>query len=133
MVRREGLQQKIGVDSCGTGSWHIGEPPDERACRAAEAYGYALQHLRARKLEAEDFQRFHYLIAMDTRNLADIIRQAPPSFSGQVRLLLDYLPNSKTLEVPDPYYGDEQGFDRVFTLVESACRHLLADLKQKHD
>jgi protein-tyrosine phosphatase len=105
MVRREGLQQKIGVDSCGTGSWHIGEPPDERACRAAEAYGYALQHLRARKLEAEDFQR----------------------------LLLDYLPNSKTLEVPDPYYGDEQGFDRVFTLVESACRHLLADLKQKHD
>lgn len=132
MVRSSGLQDRIGIDSCGTGAWHIGQPPDERTLRAARARGYDLSHLRARKLVLEDFDRFDYILSMDTRNLADVIRKAPAGYEGEIRLLLDYLPERNILEVPDPYYGGEEGFDRVFNLIESACESLLAEIKQKH-
>lgn len=131
MVISAGLQDKIGVDSCGTGSWHVGQPPDERTLKTARERGYDISHLRARKLAAEDFDRFDYILSMDTRNLADVIKKAPADYKGQIKLLLDFSKERNVLEVPDPYYGGDEGFDRIFNMIESACECLLDELKKK--
>ncbi|CAA0097455.1 Low molecular weight protein-tyrosine-phosphatase YfkJ [BD1-7 clade bacterium] len=128
MIAEAGLQNHIGVDSCGTGAWHIGNPPDDRTIAAAAGRGYDLSALRARKLCAADFDDFDYILAMDTRNLADIIKNAPDNYPGRIQLLLDYLEDDNILEVPDPYYGNGEGFERVFGLIESACESLLKEL-----
>lgn len=130
-VAEAGLSDVITIDSCGTGSWHIGHEPDDRTVQAAADRGYNLSHLRARKLVAEDFVRYDYILAMDARNLADVIKKAPSDFSGQLQLLLDYSPITTMTEVPDPYYGGSDGFERVFDLVESACDGLLAHIQQR--
>lgn len=130
MLKQQGLEQYIGVDSCGTGAWHIGQPPDERTLKVAQNRGYDFSHLRARRIGADDFDRFHYILAMDARNLADVIRKAPAGYSGKIQLFLDYHPEKNLLEVPDPYYGGQEGFERVFSLVESTCQNLLAEIRK---
>ena len=130
LVRQHGLEGQIGVDSCGTGAWHIGQPPDERTLQVARNRGYDFSHQRARRLGREDFDRFHYILAMDTRNLADVIGKAPADYSGRIQLFLDYHPERSLLEVPDPYYGGTEGFERVFTLVEETCQHLLDHIRK---
>lgn len=132
MVERHGLQQRVMVDSCGTGSWHIGQPPDPRMQRTAARWGYDLSPLRARRLAAEDFGRFQHILTMDTRNMAEVMKKAPNDFAGEIRLLLDYSGEKNVLEVPDPYYGGDDGFERVVTLIESACQGLVDHLKQQH-
>lgn len=132
MAKKEGLSHLLDIDSCGTGSWHIGQPPDERTQKAALRRGYDLSHLVARRLQADDFSRFDYILAMDTRNLADVMKKAPSDYPGKIQLLLDYSPERKVLEVPDPYYGDQDGFDRVLSLVESACQGLLHTVRQQY-
>lgn len=132
LAEREGLLPKLTVDSCGTGSWHIGQPPDARMQKIARQRGYDLSQLRARRLAGEDFSRFDYILAMDTRNLADVMQKAPDTYHGRISLLLDFSPERNVLEVPDPYYGTEDGFDHVVSLVESACQGLLQDIKQQH-
>lgn len=124
-----GMDQEISVDSCGTGAWHVGHSPDQRTIEAASNRGYDLSELRARKLVAEDFKRFDYILAMDTRNLADILKKSPSDFSGKIQLFLDYAPQTNVIEVPDPYYGGEQGFERVLDLVEQASKGLVKALK----
>ncbi|NRA41818.1 MAG: low molecular weight phosphotyrosine protein phosphatase [Pseudomonadales bacterium] len=119
-LQQAGLSDTIKVDSCGTGSWHVGSSPDERTISMAEQYGYDLSELRARKLSANDYLRFDYILAMDTRNLADVIKTAPADFQGEIKLLLDFAPGDE-LEVPDPYFGGESGFLRVIQLIEAAC------------
>jgi protein-tyrosine phosphatase len=126
-----GLKDQIEVDSCGTGSWHIGQPPDERTVEAAEARGYDLSELRARRLNASDYKNFDYILAMDTRNLADVIKNAPSDYSGKIKLFLDYAPHFNMTEVPDPYYGGQDGFERVLELIEAACDGLLDEIKQQ--
>lgn len=130
-IKNHNLATQIQVDSCGTGSWHIGHAPDQRTLDAASKRGYDLSHIRARRLCAEDFQTFDYILAMDTRNLADVIKNAPLNYPGKIQLLLDYSQEKSVLEVPDPYYGGEQGFDQVFHLVEEACASLLNHLTDK--
>lgn len=130
MVKAEGLEGHIHVDSCGTGAWHIGQPPDDRTQKAALAKGYDLSHLRARRIAADDFDKFQYILAMDARNLADVIKKVPDDYAGRVQLFLDYSSDKHLVEVPDPYYGSHDGFERVFTLVESTCKNLLEDLKK---
>lgn len=124
-----GLTDQVVVDSCGTGAWHVGHSPDQRTITAAAKRGYDLSELRARKLVAEDFKRFDYILAMDTRNLADILKKAPSDFGGKIQLFLDYAPQSNVIEVPDPYYGGDQGFERVLDLVEQASQGLLKALQ----
>ena len=128
MVGQQGLQDKIVVDSCGTGSWHIGNPPDKRMQQVALQHGYDLSGLHARKLTAEDFDTYDYILGMDTRNVADILKKMPAHYSGKVALLLDYSSDKNVLEVPDPYYGGEEGFERVLHLIEMACTGLLSEL-----
>ena len=124
-MREQGLSSWLVVDSCGTGNWHTGEMPDRRTVAAARERGYDLSHLRARQVQADDFDRFDYILAMDHSNLRDLKALRPKEFSGHLGLFLDFDPSAERAEVPDPYYGGEQGFSHVLDLVERASDGLL--------
>ena len=130
-LKQAGLLNFVSVDSCGTGAWHVGQAPDERTVQAAAQLGYGLTHLRARKLVIDDFSQFDYILAMDTRNLADTIKLAPYDYDGELRLFLDYSEQDCVVDVPDPYCGGSDGFDRVVQLVENASEGLLIDIKDR--
>ena len=132
LVASRGFGREIAVDSCGTGDWHVGHPPDRRAAAEALKRGYEIGHLRARQVEPADFARFHYILAMDRTNLADLQAMCPPDFSGRLGLFLSYAPDAGLEEVPDPYYGSDDGFTRVLNLVEEASEGLLEEIRSAH-
>ncbi len=116
------------VESAGTGAWHIGNPPDPRAVAAARARGIDLSAQRARQVHVKDFEAFDLVLAMDGSNHADLLQMAPEGHAHKVRLFLDHLPQSGGREVPDPYYGGDDGFEVVLDLIEAGSRTLLARL-----
>ena len=116
------------VDSCGTGAWHAGSPPDDRAIKVAQSKGYDLSSLRARQLKKNDFDQFDYILAMDARNLADVIKVAPSNYSGVIGLFLDYAKHLDMTEVPDPYYGGSDSFHRVIEMLEQAADGLIENM-----
>ena len=120
---------RVVVDSFGTAGYHIGEPPDRRAQAEARGRGITLDH-RGQQFTSGDFDRFDLVLAMDHANVRDLRRIAPDDESAaKVRLLREWDPEANgDLEVPDPYYGGEDGFAKVFDLVERSCRTLLAEL-----
>ena len=126
------LNKNIIVDSCGTGSWHVGESPDTRAIVAGKNRGYILDHLRARQLAPGDFDSFDYLIAMDRENLRDIKMLLPNKFSGKLALCTSFIKNSYVVDVPDPYYGGDNGFDEVINILELACLGLLEEISHEN-
>lgn len=132
LVAEAGLEREIELDSAGTGAWHVGSPPDARATRAAAARGVAM-HGRARQVSLADFDAFDLLLAMDGENRRVLRTLAPRrEAAAKVRLLREFDPASAgaaSLDVPDPYYGGADGFDRVLDLVEAACGGLLAELR----
>ena len=132
LVAKQQLSDQIVVDSAGTGSWHVGNPPDERAQGAALSRGLDIGSLRARRVERNDFDHFDYILAMDRQNLDDLSLLKPDDFSGKLELFLRFADNPGTLEVPDPYYSAADGFDQVFELVEDASQGLLAHIRAKH-
>jgi protein-tyrosine phosphatase len=131
LVREAGLEDRVELDSAGTGDWHVGSPPDARATAAAGRRGTALEGA-ARTVSAEDFARFDLLLAADRQNRADLLARAPDDEArAKVRLLREFDPASVAageLEVPDPYYGADGGFDEVLDIVEAACRGLLDEV-----
>jgi protein-tyrosine phosphatase len=131
-VREAGLQQHVLVDSAGTGDWHVGRPPDDRTATVARTRGYDLSALRARQVTVQDFHEFDYLLAMDRKNLGDLLRMKPASFRGHVGLFLGFYPHAGVQEVPDPYYGGAEGFNTVLDLVEGAAQGLLDHIRQVH-
>lgn len=133
LARREAPHLDLHFDSAGTADYHVGDPPDARSIRAARARGYDLSALRARQLVRDDFQRFDLLLAMDEQNLAHMLRLAPPGHAGRARLFLDYALDAGLNCVPDPYYGDAAGFERVIDLAERGVRGLLRDLMSGTD
>jgi protein-tyrosine phosphatase len=130
LLDEEGLADRVMVESAGTGGWHVGEPPDERATLAARRRGIALAGA-ARQVRAADFRDFDLLIAMDRANLRELLAVAPDEEAAEkVRLLREFDPaSSGDLDVPDPYYGGDRGFETVLDMVEAACRGLLDDLR----
>ena len=130
LLREEGLDDEIQIDSAGTGAWHAGNPPDRRAAAAARARGIALEGA-ARQVRPSDFEDFDLLLAADRENLADLRAVAPDDEArAKVRLLRSFDPASRgDLDVPDPYYGGPDGFEEVLDLVEAACRGLLAEVR----
>ncbi|MBB3046307.1 protein-tyrosine phosphatase [Litorivivens lipolytica] len=130
-VKDAGLSDRVSVDSAGTGDWHIGRPPDPRATEAAAKRGFDMSHLRARQFCTEDFQNFDYILAMDEANLSDIQALAPASHGARVELFLDYASHFTEREVPDPYYGGDEGFTHVLDLVEDAANGLLKTLQER--
>lgn len=131
LVKREKLDQKIIVDSAGTGDWHIGKAPDSRTVTAAKKRGYDLSVLRARQVITADFDEFDYVLAMDNANLRDLHSLKPVHFSGHLGLFLDFGSRKNHREVPDPYYGGDDGFELVLDLVEEAAEGLLAHIRQR--
>ncbi len=131
-VDSRSLGERIVVDSCGTGDWHIGHPPDKRSAAAARVRGYDLSALRARQVGRDDFQHFDYILAMDAANLRDLQQMRPHDFRGELALFLDYADEIDVREVPDPYHGGGDDFDRVLDLVESAADGLLRRLIAAH-
>jgi protein-tyrosine phosphatase len=128
LVREEGLEDEIVIDSAGTGDWHAGDPPDRRATAAAASRGVVLEG-RARQIKPADFEDFDLLLAMDTSNYEDLLALAPDGAAEKVRLLRSYDPTATELDVPDPYYGGAQGFEDVLDMVERASRGLLDELR----
>jgi protein-tyrosine phosphatase len=123
---KAGLGERVRAASAGLGDWHIGFPPDRRAIEAARRRGYDLTRLRGRQVDVDDFTRFGWIIAMDDQNLRGLAAMRPPEFVGHLGLLLDFAPHLDVREVPDPYYGGPEGFERVLDLVEQGTAGLLA-------
>lgn len=123
-----GLQGRVEFDSAGTHGYHVGEAPDPRTCEAAARRGYDLSAQRARRLVAEDFERFDLLLAMDRGHLEIMRRVCPPSRRGRLGLFMQQAGSSAAQEVADPYYGGAEGFDHVLDCCEQAVRGLLAAL-----
>ena len=131
MLHERGLEDVVEVDSAGTGGWHVGERPDERAASAARRRGIALEG-RARQVRAQDFEDFDLILAMDASNARELRRLAPdPGSAAKVKLLRELDPRARELgdlDVPDPYYGGREGFERVIDLVTVACEGVLESL-----
>ena len=132
LVAEAGLEDRIEIDSAGTGGWHVGAPPDERATEAARQRGLALEGA-ARRVTPEDFETSDLVLAMDRENVQSLKALAPDARArAKVRLLREYDPASSgapDLDVPDPYYGGPTGFDVVLDQVEAACRGLLDEIR----
>lgn len=120
----------VEVESAGTGSWHVGDPPDPRMAAAARRVGMALDG-RARRVTADDFDRFDLVVAMDRENHAELLRLAPDDHArAKIRLFREFEDGAADPDVPDPYYGGPDGFDRVVAIVRRAAAGLVAAVRE---
>ena len=131
LVEDSGLAARIHIDSAGTHAYHIGEQPDQRARQTALERGIDISDLRARAVETADFERFDYILAMDLDNHRHLARLCPPSHAPKLRLFMEFAPDLRIREVPDPYYGGQRGFEQVFDMLEAAARGLLSELSAR--
>ena len=131
VVTEAGVEDHFEIDSAGTHAYHVGEPSDRRSRAAAQRRGISLDGLAARRVEPEDYEKFDYVLAMDSDNLRLMQEQADEEYHGRLRLFLEFAPGTES-EVPDPYYGGAAGFERVLDLVEKASRSMLETLRSRH-
>ncbi len=132
LVEEQGLAEAIAIDSAGTHGYHVGKAPDRRAQETARRRGIDLGDLRARQVTAEDFLAYDYVLAMDQDNYFALLEICPTGMREKLQLFMDYAPHMRLREVPDPYYGGQTGFERVFDLVEAAAQGLLDDIRARH-
>jgi protein-tyrosine phosphatase len=128
-VVQAGLRDHVEIASAGTHDYHVGECPDRRAIAAARARGYDVSWLKARHFSERDFSTYDHLLAMDRGHLSILMRRSPPEHRHKIRLFMDHAPHLPHREVPDPYYGDDAGFELVLDLVEAASRGLLEHIR----
>jgi len=131
-VEQEGLAGHIHIDSAGTHDYHIGEAPDARTQRAAKQRGYDMSQLRGRQVVAEDFRRFDYVLAMDEANLSILESLRPRDAESHLGLFLEFAERHSEREVPDPYFGGADGFERVLDMVEDAADGLLRHVRAQN-
>jgi len=131
LLEQEAPELEIEVDSAGTHGYHVGQPPDRRAQAAAKARGIDLSRLRARAVSDADFETYDYILAMDRDNYALLRELCPEPQARRLRLLMEFAGPDTGRDVPDPYYGGANGFERVLDLVEAACRGLLEDVRRR--
>lgn len=131
-LQEEGLSHLVAVDSAGTHAYHVGDAPDPRSQQAAARRGIEIQHLRARRAKRADFFAFDYVLAMDRDNLSGLQAMCPPEAKAQPHLFLAYAQELDIEEVPDPYYGGGNGFERVLDMIEAAAEGLIADIRARH-
>lgn len=122
----------ITCDSAGTAGYHVGDPPDPRSVRTAAQYGIDLSAQRARKLQQQDFEVFDHVLAMDEDNLSGMMRLCPSDLRPRLGLFMDYAPGLGLSEVPDPYYGGQDGFEYCYELVREAGEGLLQKIIDDH-
>ncbi|MCY4275077.1 MAG: low molecular weight phosphotyrosine protein phosphatase [Gammaproteobacteria bacterium] len=125
IVQAKGFEDAFEIDSAGTGDWHIGHTPDQRAQQAASRRDVDLSALRARQLSIEDIIYYDLILVMDRRNRADVVSLAQPEHEHKICYLLEYSEQYDGLEIPDPYYGGTHGFDLVLDMIEDSCKRLL--------
>lgn len=119
---------QVVVDSAGTGGWHAGELPDSRSIAVARKNGLDITYQRARKFKKEDLDLFDRIYVMDNSNYRDVIQMADtPIHREKVELILNLVFPGENVDVPDPYYGGDQGFDRVYAMLEEACDIIASD------
>ena len=133
LAAEAGLAEAFEIDSAGTAGYHSGEAPDPRA-RAAGKRASIPVGGKARQFSAADFARFEYVIAMDATNAKDLRGIAPtPEAREKIRLMRSFDPDAPlNAPIPDPYYGDDSGFDEVLELCRTACQHLLEEIRREH-
>jgi len=121
-ILRSKLSNNFIVDSAGTGGWHAGELPDKRSIEIAKKKGLDITNQRARKFTIKDFLEFDLIYAMDTSNLKDILQLAPnENAKRKVHLILNEIYPNENKDVPDPYYGLNDGFEKVYNMLDEAC------------
>ncbi len=124
MIAKEDLPWS--TDSAGTGDYHVGEAPDKRAVKAMKDRDIDISDLRARQLRPQDFEEFDLLLAMDASNLRNMQAVAPNAeLAKKARLMMDFAPDHTLREVPDPYFGGDEGFGEVYEMLTIACRNLM--------
>jgi len=133
LIEDQKLSSNIITDSAGTHAYHVGEAPDRRAQTAASNRQVNLSSIRGRQFKALDLTEFDYVIAMDKANFNDINAMHDGDSKANISLFLDYAGNYSEEEVPDPYYGGTNGFERVLDMVEDASRGLLEHIRQQHN
>lgn len=126
-VEERGLSDKYEIDSCGTAAYHIGDQPDSRSRANARKNGLEYTH-NGRQVAESDFGEFDYIIPMDANNAANL-RQADPTGDSHIELMRNYDPGYEGSDVPDPYYGGEQGFQNVFEILDRSTGNLLDKLE----
>jgi len=132
LVEKEGLSDLILVDSAGTHAYHVGEAPDPRSQQTAQRHGIDLSRQRARRVAQPDFGEFDYILAMDRDNYGILLGSSPEEHHHKIRLFLEFAPERVEEEVPDPYYGGPDGFERVYDMVEAAAHGLLQEIRSRH-
>ena len=132
-LAERGLEDRVAVDSCGLGGWHVGQPPDERSDAAGLLRGYKLKELRARQIRDGDFGDFSLLIAMDRGHLSEMMRICPDGAEDRLKLFMDFPPEEPALsDVPAPYYGSLGDFDLALELIEKGVEGLVESLQRDH-
>jgi protein-tyrosine phosphatase len=131
LVGDAGLQGQINIDSAGTHSYHVGDPPDPRSQATLQGQrNIDISGLRGRQVADADFEKFDYIVAMDSSNLNNLKRRAAPRHHDKIRLMLSYSRKYPNLDVPDPYYGGAEGFNEVLAMVEDGGQGLLKAIQQ---
>jgi protein-tyrosine phosphatase len=127
-VRDAGLEKQVQIDSAGTHSAHIGDPPDQRAQQASRKRGVDISGLRGRQVADRDFSEYDYILVMDSANYNHLTRRAPEQFHGKIQRLLSFSRKYPNLDVPDPYYGGAQGFDENLDMIQDAIQNLVREI-----
>ena len=125
LAAARGLESQFEFDSAGIEEFHVGDPPDRRAQKRAALRGYDLSALRARRVTPDDFKRFDLILAMDRGHIRVLERMCPAPYRDKLRLFLSYSEKFPDRDMPDPYYGNDKGFDRVLDMCEDAVSKLL--------
>ncbi|MBB6177047.1 protein-tyrosine phosphatase [Anoxybacillus tengchongensis] len=130
LVKQEGLDHVISVDSAGTGDWHVGKPPHRGTQRILTEKQIDFTGLKARQISKEDFHTFDYIIGMDSENIAHLRRLVGDQSEAMIARFMDFVPNRRVDDVPDPYFTGN--FEEVYELVEEGCKHILERIKRDH-
>ena len=130
-IMRSKLSEDFIVDSAGTGGWHAGELPDKRSISTAKGRGLDITNQRARQFKKSDFDTFDYIFVMDNSNYKDVLALAPNEVAkSKVKLILNEIFPGENVDVPDPYYGGQDGFENVFDMLDQACEEIARKLKR---
>ena len=130
-IMRSKLSEDFIVDSAGTGGWHAGQQPDKRSISTAKNRGLDITHQRARQFKKSDFDFFDHIFVMDNSNYKDVLTLAPnEEAKSKVKLILNEIFPNENVDVPDPYYGGQDGFENVFDMLDQACEEIARKLKR---